>query len=175
VIGGLLLRVGWALRRADARRARTRGRPAPRPPSRVAPRDAALEALPIDPLELAIGFGLVPLVDQARAARCSRASARSAARSPPSSGMVIPPCASTTSSGLDSHEYVLKVRGTEVARGRIMAGHQLALDPGDAVGQLNAACRRPSRRSPARRVDPGRPAREARRSGTPWSIPSRSS
>src|SRR3712207_9587788 len=31
----------------------------------------------------------------------------------------------------------MKVRGTEVARGRIMAGHQLALDPGDAVGQLN--------------------------------------
>ena len=30
----------------------------------------------------------------------------------------------------------MKVRGNEVARGSIMAGHQLALDPGDAVGQL---------------------------------------
>jgi len=38
--------------------------------------------------------------------------------------------------GLASHEYAVKVRGTEVARGRVMAGHQLALDPGDAVGQL---------------------------------------
>jgi flagellar biosynthesis protein FlhA len=39
--------------------------------------------------------------------------------------------------GLGSHEYAIKVKGTEVARGRIMAGHQLALDPGDAFGQLS--------------------------------------
>src|SRR6202012_2803393 len=37
---------------------------------------------------------------------------------------------------LDSHEYVVKVRGTVVARGMIMAGHHLAMDPGDAVGTL---------------------------------------
>ena len=30
----------------------------------------------------------------------------------------------------------MRVRGTEVARGGIMAGHQLAMDPGDAMGQL---------------------------------------
>ena len=30
----------------------------------------------------------------------------------------------------------MRVRGTEVARGGIMAGHQLAMDPGDAIGQL---------------------------------------
>ena len=32
------------------------------------------------------------------------------------------------------HEYVMRVRGTEVARGGIMAGHHLAMDPGDAMG-----------------------------------------
>jgi flagellar biosynthesis protein FlhA len=37
---------------------------------------------------------------------------------------------------LDSHEYVMRVRGTEVARGGVMAGHHLAMDPGDAMGQL---------------------------------------
>jgi flagellar biosynthesis protein FlhA len=31
---------------------------------------------------------------------------------------------------------VFKVRGTEVARGSIIAGHHLAMDPGDAVGSL---------------------------------------
>jgi flagellar biosynthesis protein FlhA len=30
----------------------------------------------------------------------------------------------------------MRVRGTEVARGGIMAGHQLAMDPGDAMGEL---------------------------------------
>jgi flagellar biosynthesis protein FlhA len=38
--------------------------------------------------------------------------------------------------GLGSHEYAIKVKGTEVARGRVMAGHQLALNPGDAFGQV---------------------------------------
>jgi flagellar biosynthesis protein FlhA len=50
--------------------------------------------------------------------------------------MVIPPVRIHDEIGLDSHEYVIKVRGAEVARGRTMAGHQLAMDPGDAVGQL---------------------------------------
>jgi flagellar biosynthesis protein FlhA len=100
------------------------------------PRDAALEALPIDPLELAIGFGLVPLVDQK--AGGSLLSRVSAIRRQIASelGMVIPPVRIHDEVGLDSHEYVVKVRGAEVARGRTMAGHQLAMDPGDAVGQL---------------------------------------
>jgi flagellar biosynthesis protein FlhA len=37
---------------------------------------------------------------------------------------------------LDSHEYVVRVRGSEVARGGLMAGNHLAMDPGDAMGQL---------------------------------------
>jgi len=51
-------------------------------------------------------------------------------------GMVIPPVRIRDDVALDSHEYVMRVRGTEVARGGIMAGHQLAMDPGDAMGEL---------------------------------------
>ena len=51
-------------------------------------------------------------------------------------GMVIPPVRIRDDVGLDSHEYVMRVRGTEVARGGVMAGHHLAMDPGDAMGQL---------------------------------------
>jgi flagellar biosynthesis protein FlhA len=100
------------------------------------PRDQAVEALQIDPLELAIGFGLVPLVDaQAGGSLLSRVTAirRQIASE---LGMVIPSVRIHDEVGLDSHEYVVKVRGAEIAQGRIMAGHQLALDPGDAVGQL---------------------------------------
>jgi flagellar biosynthesis protein FlhA len=100
------------------------------------PRDQAVEALQIDPLELAIGFGLVPLVDQS--AGGSLLSRVTAIRRQIASelGMVIPSVRIHDEVGLDSHEYVVKVRGAEIAQGRIMAGHQLALDPGDAVGQL---------------------------------------
>ncbi|HEY4280317.1 MAG TPA: flagellar biosynthesis protein FlhA [Conexibacter sp.] len=138
VIGGILIAIGWMLRRqdqeadADAALALSDAEGS----AVAAPRDAALEALPIDPLELAIGFGLVRLVDQhAGGTLLSRVSAirRQIAAE---LGMVIPPVRIHDELGLDGHEYVLKVRGTEVARGRIMDGHQLAMDPGDAVGQL---------------------------------------
>jgi flagellar biosynthesis protein FlhA len=102
----------------------------------AAPRDAALEALAIDPLELAIGFGLVPLVDQrSGGALLSRVGVirRQIASE---LGMVVPPVRIHDEAGLDAHEYVVRVRGGDVARGRLMAGHQLAMDPGDAAGQL---------------------------------------
>jgi flagellar biosynthesis protein FlhA len=141
VIGAGFVAIGWAAKNGhigpqveiDRAAAAAAALPAGDAPS---PRDQALEALPIDPLELAIGFGLVPLVDQK--AGGSLLSRVSAIRRQIASelGMVIPPVRIHDEVGLDSHEYVVKVRGAEVARGRTMAGHQLAMDPGDAVGQL---------------------------------------
>jgi flagellar biosynthesis protein FlhA len=103
----------------------------------VSPGDQARDALQIDPLELAIGFGLVNLVDaSAGGSLLNRVSAvrRQIAGE---LGTVIPTVRIHDEVGLASHEYVLKVRGTVVARGKVLAGHQLALDPGDAVGQLS--------------------------------------
>ena len=141
IIGAGFVAIGWAAKNGhigpqveiDKAAAAAAALPAAETQS---PRDQALEALPIDPLELAIGFGLVPLVDQK--AGGSLLSRVSAIRRQIASelGMVIPPVRIHDEVGLDSHEYVVKVRGAEVARGRTMAGHQLAMDPGDAVGQL---------------------------------------
>jgi flagellar biosynthesis protein FlhA len=141
VIGAGFVAIGWAAKNGhigpqveiDRAAAAAAALPAGDAPS---PRDQALDALPIDPLELAIGFGLVPLVDQKSGG--SLLTRVSAIRRQIASelGMVIPPVRIHDEVGLDSHEYVVKVRGAEVARGRTMAGHQLAMDPGDAVGQL---------------------------------------
>ena len=88
------------------------------------------------PSSCRIGFGLVPLVDGGTGgsllARVGAVRRQVAA----DLGAVIPPVRIHDDVALGSHEYVMKVRGNEVARGSIMAGHQLALDPGDAVGQL---------------------------------------
>ena len=48
-------------------------------------------------------------------------------------GMVIAPVRIHDDVTLDSHEYAIKVRGGEVARTRIVPGHRLAMNPGDAV------------------------------------------
>jgi flagellar biosynthesis protein FlhA len=142
VIGGLFFAVGWmnrnkpTSREVEAQAASQAAAAAPEQGQLPAPRDAALDALALDPLELAIGFGLVPLVDQqaggtllARVGTIRRQIASEL-------GMVIPPVRIRDDVGLDSHEYVMRVRGTEVARGGVMAGHHMAMNPGDAMGQL---------------------------------------
>jgi flagellar biosynthesis protein FlhA len=102
-----------------------------------APADPAAEALPIDPLELAIGFGLVPLVDQHAGGTLLGRVKVIRRQIAAELGMVVPPVRIHDDLGLGSHEYVLKIRGSEVARGRLMAGHQLAMDAGEAMGALS--------------------------------------
>jgi flagellar biosynthesis protein FlhA len=140
VIGGLFVAIGWTLKNQPTSKEREaaegQARAAEAQGELPAPRDAALDALALDPLELAIGFGLVPMVDKnAGGTLLSRVSTirRQIASE---LGMVIPPVRIRDDVALDSHEYVIRVRGTEVARGGLMAGHHLAMDPGDALGQL---------------------------------------
>jgi len=93
-------------------------------------------ATSVDPLELAIGFGLVPLVEAGQGGGLMGRVGAMRKQLAGELGTVIPAVRIHDELGLDSHEYVLRVRGSEVARGRIMPGHQLAMDSGEAAGQL---------------------------------------
>ena len=159
-IAALLGAVGWAVREGVPGEPKDAGQGRATPVAAVAaataPSGEAIEGVGVDPLELAIGFGLVPLVDAGSAgapvAVAAPASATAPAAKPTGSllrrismvrrqiagdlGIVVPAVRIHDELGMESHEYVLKVRGSEVARGRIMPGHLLAMDPGDAGGQL---------------------------------------
>ncbi|HXA55712.1 MAG TPA: flagellar biosynthesis protein FlhA [Solirubrobacteraceae bacterium] len=98
--------------------------------------EEALARLSVDALELAVGFGLVPLVDGSSGGTLMQRVATIRRQIAGELGIVIPAVRIHDELGLDSHEYVIKVRGSEVARARIMPGHLLAMDPGDATGAL---------------------------------------
>jgi flagellar biosynthesis protein FlhA len=140
-IGGIMAAIGWSVRNGtpddiDAAAA-VAALPAPVEGDKpAAPREEVLKELSIDPLELGIGFGLVPLVDRRTGGSLVRRVSMIRRQIASELGMVIPPVRIHDEVDLDSHEYVVKVRGTVVARGTIMAGHHLAMDPGDAVGTL---------------------------------------
>jgi flagellar biosynthesis protein FlhA len=140
VIGGMFFAVGWTLRKQPTKSQREAAEVAERaaaPAELPSPRDAAVEALALDPLELAIGFGLVPFVDRNGGGTLLPRVGTIRRQIAAELGLVIPPVRIRDDVSLDSHEYVVRVRGTEVARGGVMAGHQLAMDPGDAVGTLD--------------------------------------
>ncbi len=143
IIGGLLFAIGRAVRNGlpdifldpvlDPVLAPKKG-PSEGDPSS---RDVVLKELPIDALELGIGFGLVPLVDRRSGGTLASRVSMIRRQIAGELGMVIPRVRIHDELDLDSHEYMFKVRGSEVARGRIMAGHLLAMDPGDAIGKLH--------------------------------------
>ena len=140
-IGGIMAAIGYSVRNGMpdelAAAAAAAALPAPTEADKPsAPREEVLKELPIDPLELGIGFGLVPLVDRRTGGSLVRRVSMIRRQIASELGMVIPPVRIHDEVDLDSHEYVVKVRGTAVARGSIMAGHHLAMDPGDAVGTL---------------------------------------
>jgi flagellar biosynthesis protein FlhA len=139
LVGGAFLFAARALKdrptRAEAAAARQLERDTPQP-QLESPSDAAVGALAIDPLELAIGFGLVPLADSSAGGSLLARVGVVRRQIATELGMVISPVRIHDDIALDSHEYVIKVRGSEVARSRLLPGHRLAMDPGDAVGAL---------------------------------------
>jgi flagellar biosynthesis protein FlhA len=136
IVGGAFVALGRAMaahQRSESAQSEADERSALEAQQLAAPADTAVGALAIDPLELTIGFGLVPLADKhaggtllARVGVIRRQIAGDL-------GMVISPVRVHDDVTLDSHEYAVKVRGTEVARFRIIPGHRLAMNPGDAT------------------------------------------
>jgi flagellar biosynthesis protein FlhA len=141
VIGGLFIYAGRRLAKTETTQAAAAqvaaAEAAALPVAPVAPRDQVADALSLDPLELCIGFGLVPLVDGSAGGSLLQRVSAVRRQIAAEVGTIIPSVRIHDEIGLQSHEYSVKVRGTEVARGQIMAGHQLALDPGDAFGNLD--------------------------------------
>jgi len=141
LIGSLFLFGGWQLNKTateaelEAAMAAQDAAALPAPPT--TPQEQVQEALTLDPLELCIGFGLVPLVDGSSGGTLLQRVSAVRRQIAAEVGTIIPSVRIHDELGLGSHEYIVKVRGTEVVRGALMAGHHLALDPGDAIGQLH--------------------------------------
>jgi len=148
IIAAIFGAIAWAVRNglpaakdadAEARAAARAALPAPAA-------EDALGEVGVDALELAIGFGLVPLVEGGSSGTGTGSGSGGSSllrrvsmirrQIATDLGVLIPPVRIHDELGMESHEYVVKVRGSEVTRGRIMPGHLLAMDPGDASGKL---------------------------------------
>lgn len=80
----------------------------------------------IDPLTLEIGYGLIPLVEGEKGEFLGKVKAmrRQVASE---IGFVVPPLHIKDNLQLRPHEYSFLIRGVEISRGELMAGHYLAV------------------------------------------------
>ena len=109
----------------------TAGQPAVKPAESVVP------LLSYDPMELEIGFGLIPLVDTTQGGDLLERITlirRHAARD---LGIVVPPIRVRDNLQLKPSMYVVKIYGLEVASAEVMVSRLLAMNPGTATQPLD--------------------------------------
>ena len=88
--------------------------------------------LPLDPLELEIGYGLVPLVDADEGGDLLGRVAMVRRQMATELGLSLAPIRIRDNIQLGSHDYAVKIKGVEVARWSLMPGQLLAMNPGTA-------------------------------------------
>jgi flagellar biosynthesis protein FlhA len=133
IIGGLIIGVAMMLKRGIQEEAEQK---AAEEATAVATRPAEPEnvanLLPLDPLELEIGYGLVPLVDADEGGDLLGRVAMVRRQMATELGLSLAPIRIRDNIALGSHDYAVKIRGVEIARWSLMPGQLLAMNPGTA-------------------------------------------
>ncbi|MBN2735431.1 MAG: flagellar biosynthesis protein FlhA [Spirochaetales bacterium] len=86
--------------------------------------------VPLDPLSLEIGYGLIPLVDKEQGAELLNRITRIRRESALDLGIVVPRIRIIDNMRLEPPEYSFKIKGVEVGKGKIRMGHYLCINPG---------------------------------------------
>jgi flagellar biosynthesis protein FlhA len=89
--------------------------------------------LALDPLELEVGYSLIPLVDPGQGGDLLDRVRLVRRQFATDLGFVVPPVRIRDNLQLKSVGYAIKVRGLVVAQGEILIGHFLAMNPGTAT------------------------------------------
>ncbi|NLW82206.1 MAG: flagellar biosynthesis protein FlhA [Desulfovibrionales bacterium] len=130
VLSGLLFGVGVISDRTksetEAPESKKKKSPAPDSPEEVQ------TLLPLDVMELEVGYGLIPLVDEEQHGNLL-ARIRSIRRQfALDMGVIVPSLHLRDNLQLKPGEYVIQIKGNRIASAEIMIDHYLAMDPGNA-------------------------------------------
>ncbi len=105
--------------------------PAPAGPEKVE------SLLALDPLELEVGYSLIPLVDAAQGGDLLDRIRLVRRQFATDQGFVVPPVRIRDNLQLKPSTYAIKIRGLPVATGEILMGHFLAMNPGTATDTVS--------------------------------------
>ena len=86
--------------------------------------------LAVDPMELEVGYGLIRLVDRKQGGDLLDRITNIRRQTATDMGIVVPPIRVRDHLRLEPNQYLVKLRGVEVARGECMPGYLLAINNG---------------------------------------------
>lgn len=91
----------------------------------------------VEPIEMEFGYSLIPLVDESSGGKMINRIVIFRRQYAQEMGVVIPSVRLRDSSSLNTNQYVIKIKGEEVARGEILVDHYLALEPAAPDGDID--------------------------------------
>lgn len=94
------------------------------------------DLLPLDTLELEVGYGLIPLVDEEQNGNLLSRIRSIRRQFALDMGVIIPSLHLRDNLQLKPGQYVLLIKGNQVATAEILIDHYLAMDPGNALHQI---------------------------------------
>lgn len=83
----------------------------------------------VEPIEVEFGYSLIPLVDESSGGKLIDRIVIFRRQYAQDMGFVIPSIRLRDSSSLNTNQYVIKIKGEEVAKGEILVDYYLALEP----------------------------------------------
>ena len=92
--------------------------------------------LQLDILELEVGYGLIPLVDEGQGGDLLERIKSIRRQFAQEMGIIVPPLHVRDNLQLQPGQYRLLIRGIDVAKGNLMIGHLMAMNPGDAKKEI---------------------------------------
>jgi len=92
--------------------------------------------LHVEPLALELGVDLIALVDERKGGNLVERIQRIRRQMVQDLGIVVPSVHLRDNLRMDGGEYRILLRGEEIGRGKVVPRHCMAIDPGDASGEL---------------------------------------
>ena len=94
------------------------------------------ELLKVDPVEIELGYSLITLVDETQGGDVFKRITNVRRQLATELGIILPPVRVRDNLQLDAEEYVIKIRGNELARNQLHPNMLLAMNPGTAEGEI---------------------------------------
>ena len=148
--GGLLLGVGWfvssrmererqetAALQAAAEQQQASAEAAPSETDYYKDINNVYNLLSVEPIEMEFGYSLIPMVDESHGGKLISRIVIFRRQYAQDMGFVIPSIRFHDSSALGTNQYVVKIKGEEVARGEILVDYYLALEPANPLGEID--------------------------------------
>lgn len=93
--------------------------------------------LTVEPIEMEFGYSLIPMVDENHGGRLISRVVIFRRQYAQDMGFVIPSIRMRDASGLGTNQYVIRIKGEEVAKGEILVDYYLALEPPNPLGEID--------------------------------------